>query len=424
MFAKKSTLFTKITYIFLAFALLLSGLGAMAQPALAAEKTTCTQTHVVERGEYLSEIAKQYEVSWRWLAEINNLKNPSLIYPGQKLCVALVDSATGNPVSPVIPVTGESPTFSIISVVKGRSVTIQVVNYPANLEFQVLMDKIGTRAVDGVKAGTATTGKDGSFKATFNIPSSLADQTLIAIRIEATGSSGHYAYNWFQNSTKSSDEGSTPTSGSASANRTLSIVEVFEDTSVSIKGQGFGASRTYIVYFDRQYGKGGTIGIKAGTILSARDGSIKATVSIPKALSDYSALAIRLQAADGSGSTISNWFANMDSDNDSGGGAPYSYNGGIPTVQIAGVNRGRNVTLDISHFPARQELKVLMGKIGTQGINGIEVTTIKTDRNGSYSETFKIPKELQDRKQIAVRVVAVDGSGYYAYNWFDNSNTQ
>ena len=97
--------------------------------------------------------------------------------------------------------TGNVASLSILSVVKGQSVTIQAANYPANLEFRVLMDKIGTRAVGGVRAGTAKTDKDGSFKATFGVPASLKDQNLIAIRIEVTGSSGHFAYNWFQNST-------------------------------------------------------------------------------------------------------------------------------------------------------------------------------------------------------------------------------
>jgi LysM repeat protein len=49
----------------------------------------CIETYTVKSGDYLSKIAKKFGVSWPWLAEINDLKNPSRIYPGQELCVAL-----------------------------------------------------------------------------------------------------------------------------------------------------------------------------------------------------------------------------------------------------------------------------------------------------------------------------------------------
>lgn len=406
----------KLTYIVLAFALLFGGLGMAARPAQAgsADAPACAEYHVVERGEYLSLIAKEYGVSWRWLAEINELEDPTLIYPNQKLCVELSDDATG---TPVIPITGNVPSMSVLSVVKGKSVTIQAVNYPASTEFRVLMDKIGTRAVDGIRAGTATTGKDGIFKASFNIPSELLDQSLIAIRIEATGRSGHYAYNWFQNATTSvpglPSSGTTPTSS-----RSLTIASVVEDTSVTIKASNLPAYSSYIVWFDRLYGQGSVTGIKAGIVSTGRDGSLNATVRIPKEMYDRNALAIRLQSTNGSGSLISNWFSNATSENGIGGGAPYASKSGIPAIRIVEVNEGESVKISGSQFPGKKELTVLMGKMGTQGLNGVEVDTVKTEKDGSFTATFKIPKELRNRNEIAVRVQ--DGSGYYAYSWFDN----
>lgn len=46
-----------------------------------------TITHMVKEGEYLSLIAKKYDTTWQEIAEKNNLKNPNLITPGQKLIV-------------------------------------------------------------------------------------------------------------------------------------------------------------------------------------------------------------------------------------------------------------------------------------------------------------------------------------------------
>ena len=47
----------------------------------------CAQTHYVQRGETLSQIARWYGVSVQQLVAANNIPNPSRIYAGQKLCI-------------------------------------------------------------------------------------------------------------------------------------------------------------------------------------------------------------------------------------------------------------------------------------------------------------------------------------------------
>ena len=42
-------------------------------------------TYVVQRGDYLSKIANKYGKTWQELASYNNIKNPSIIYIGQKI---------------------------------------------------------------------------------------------------------------------------------------------------------------------------------------------------------------------------------------------------------------------------------------------------------------------------------------------------
>lgn len=80
----------KLFLSFFILILLVSSVAAAPASAQAATaKLTCTQYHTVQRGEYLTKIARMYGVSWRWLAEVNNLANPSIIYPGQGLCVEL-----------------------------------------------------------------------------------------------------------------------------------------------------------------------------------------------------------------------------------------------------------------------------------------------------------------------------------------------
>jgi LysM repeat protein len=47
----------------------------------------CTKIHVVKRGEYLKQLARRYGTTWQAIANLNNIKNPNLIYPGQRLKV-------------------------------------------------------------------------------------------------------------------------------------------------------------------------------------------------------------------------------------------------------------------------------------------------------------------------------------------------
>lgn len=49
--------------------------------------TTTATTHTVRAGETLSGIAARYGTSWQHLQEMNGIRNPNLIYPGQTLRV-------------------------------------------------------------------------------------------------------------------------------------------------------------------------------------------------------------------------------------------------------------------------------------------------------------------------------------------------
>ena len=43
--------------------------------------------YTVVKGDCLSSIAARYGTTWQWLAQVNNIANPDLIYPGQVLRV-------------------------------------------------------------------------------------------------------------------------------------------------------------------------------------------------------------------------------------------------------------------------------------------------------------------------------------------------
>jgi hypothetical protein len=98
---------------------------------------------------------------------------------------------------------------------------------------------------------------------------------------------------------------------------------------------------------------------------------------------------------------------------------PSSY---VPTFSIVSVVRDSTVTIKTANFPSNDTFNVLMGKFGTQGVNGIKVGTFNSGSGGSKSATFNIPTSLQGRSKIAIRLESPT-SGYFSYNWFYNYNS-
>ena len=75
-----------------------------------------------------------------------------------------------------------------------------------------------------------------------------------------------------------------------------------------------------------------------------------------------------------------------------------------------------------SDFPPDTDFVVTMGKIGTQGINGLEVARTNSGKGGSFTATYLIPAKFQGQYQIAIRLQSP--TGYYSYNWFYNNSTE
>lgn len=62
---------------------------------------TCIATHVVQAGQTLAAIGRQYNVGWPAIAQANNLANANQIYAGQRLCIP-----GGSAAPPPAPATG------------------------------------------------------------------------------------------------------------------------------------------------------------------------------------------------------------------------------------------------------------------------------------------------------------------------------
>ena len=319
------------------------------------------------------------------------------------------------------------PSFSIVSVVQDKSVTVKTYNLPPNDKFDVTMGPMGTRGIGGIKVATVDSGSGGSKVYTFNTPSSLYGSYKISIRMQSP-SSGYYAYNWFYNNTTGSGTQpptTTPPPG-YSGFPSFSIVSVVMDKDVTIQTNNLPPNGTFRVTM----GPMGTQGI-GGTVVDVVDsgtgGSKKYTFDIPAALYGSYKISIRMQSST-SVYYAYNWFYN----NTTGGATqppapspsptpPPGYSG-FPTFKILAVTHDVSVKVQTYNLPPNDSFMVTMGPMGTQGIGGIQVDTIDTGAGGSKQYTFSIPAALHGSYKISIRIQS-PSSGYYAYNWFYNNTT-
>ena len=317
------------------------------------------------------------------------------------------------------------PTFSIQSIVDGEEVTILTANFPAGYEFVARMGLFGTKGVGGIEVGTVNSGSGGALTFTFPIPDELASESQIAIRLDSTVG-GFYAYNWFYNATSETPSESLPTSGSPY----ILTGAVIKGTQVAIKGKHFPANEDLYILMGES-GASGFSGVLADTVNSSSDGEFYITVAIPETLKNEDEIAVRVESQD-SDLVLYTSFENMTGSGsvfDAAGGEQEAtpivpqYYTGIPTIGIVSVVEDETITLKTYNFPANRDFNVLMGKIGTRGVEGILVETINSKEGGSFTDTFDIPEELKGDAQIAIRLQTADGY-FYAYNWFYNAPSQ
>jgi len=194
------------------------------------------------------------------------------------------------------------PTFSIVKVVKGTSVTIHTSNFPASQTFTARIGKYGTYGIGGTVVGTTNSGSGGAFDVTYTLPSALAAEAKIAIRLDSP--QGYFSFNWFDNVDSTIPvTGATPTATATPVPATTGIQKILiqsvvKDSKVTLQGTNFPAGKTFIV----RMGTFGTLGVggtQVTTFDSGSGGTFTATYSIPAALAGSPKIAIRLETANG-----------------------------------------------------------------------------------------------------------------------------
>jgi hypothetical protein len=285
------------------------------------------------------------------------------------------------------------PTFSITAVEKDVSVTILTKDMPANKNFKVLMGEIGTRAEGGIEVATFNSGEGGAFTATFNIPAALKGHAQIAIRAQGTDNP-YFAYNWFWNDPSGTwpepvepDE-NIPDCG-CNTIPTFSIKSVLAGEDVTIHTYNFPKNVEFTVLMGKMWTRG-IKGIEVAKLNSGEGGSFEATFDIPAELANDERVSIRLEGT--GGYYAYNWFWNNTGSEPSV--PPVDGYTGYPYSSLESVVKDSKVTIKAYNLPADYEFKVLMGKMWTRGIGGIEVATLNSGEGGTLTATYNIPSDL------------------------------
>jgi len=239
------------------------------------------------------------------------------------------NSTAGLPPSPGWSGTGYTgyPSFTILSVIRNQSVTIQTYNLTPDDSFVVTMGPMGTRGINGYIVATTDSGTGGSQQLTYTIPTELYDSYQISIRMQSSAS-GYYAYNWFYNNTTggtggpevptptpvaTATPGPTPTAVPPPAPGytgypTFSIVSVVRNQSVTIQTYNLPPNDTFVITMGPM-GTRGINGYIVGTTDSGVGDSQQYSFAIPPELYDSYQISIRMQSPY-SGYYAFNWFYN------------------------------------------------------------------------------------------------------------------
>lgn len=164
--------------------LMVVALLAVSLPLQAASaQTTCSTYHTVVSGETLSSIATKYGTTVAEIATANDLKEPYVIFVGQRLCIpgtAVQPTATGTsgttkPTGPTIKVESQSGFYWL---------SVSLSGFPAKMPYYVRLTTGPTVPNNPIRLGTIRTDKVGAATRTFLTPRSYWDAEFVNVCVK------------------------------------------------------------------------------------------------------------------------------------------------------------------------------------------------------------------------------------------------
>ncbi len=94
----------------------------------------------------------------------------------------------------------------------------------------------------------------------------------------------------------------------------------------------------------------------------------------------------------------------------------------VPMMTITAVEEDVSVSFTTKNLPEDEDFQVLIGKMGTRGVNGTPVGSFNSS-DGVDERIYRIPPEVRGDHRIAIRITTDHPWPYYAFNWFYNNTT-
>jgi hypothetical protein len=179
------------------------------------------------------------------------------------------------------------------------------------------------------------------------------------------------------------------------------ISNIVSDESVSIETLNFPANTTFNVYM----GPGGTQGLNGVLVAATQSGdggTFGVTYSIPDGLKGAFSIDIRLDSDSGY-HMYKNFINRID------GSTSTKLTNRNLILYVVSVVKDTSVTLRSEYFPKGQDFLVRMGRYGTHGLGGDEITNVNTGDSGIFGITLTIPADLQGKSPLDVRFDDVYG---------------
>ena len=191
---------------------------------------------------------------------------------------------------------------------------------------------------------------------------------------------------------------------------TISIMGVTQADKVTVETHNFPANKDFQARMGL-LGTKGVDGVLVGTVNSGEGGKQIFTFEIPEDLQSENAIAIRLDSTSG-GYYAYNWFYNKTF-------GSHEESTPTPTLTILSVKKDESVTVKGVDFPSGETFDILMGKEGTEGIDGTVITTISIEEDGEFVMDVDIPEDLKSESKIAIRFESQD-SDLVCFKTFEN----
>ena len=310
-----------------------------------AQARQCSSFYTVQAGDTLAEIAQNHNTTVQALMQLNNLASPSGIFIGQQLCLATQGGV-------ILPPTGANANIAILKVNRGQSVTISATGFPVNQSMLVLMGQAGTSARTGFQVARVSTPQSGNFVATFNIPQQLQDNNSIVLRLESETTS-FFATETFQNRNFTA---------TAPANCTQFYTVQRGDTLSEI-AQRFNTTTSYLATLNN--------------------------IQNPSLIFPGNRICVSVS-----------------------GGIILPPTGANPNITVTNVNANNTIAISGAAFPANTTLNILIAQPGNQGVGGMQVDTVTTNNQGSFTDTVTIPEQLLANGELVVRAQNANNNAF------------